>query len=86
MVFDEDFTHSLMYRNDPNMKPVSAGFVRQDQGKWIPYGKSDSLKLAPYCEDELLLTLFMTAGLSGNALQNYLMYLDIQKRKTTPRT
>jgi hypothetical protein len=84
VVFPEEFIHVKVAKavRSGTVSIRSAGFVYLDGDKWKVSDKvSESLRLGPDPGDELILHLFLRAGLVGLDLHNYMALLDIQARK-----
>jgi hypothetical protein len=82
MVFDDAVTHKDAVPRDFTGKVVGAGFVvKGKDGIWKTKDRSDSLNVGPRPEDSTILSLFLSEGMSGLDLQNYLMFLAFQAKK-----
>lgn len=82
VVFSDDLVHAQVAKGafPTGVTPSSAGFVHLRGKVALAYGKSDSLKLsAKVKEDSLVLTMFLTQGLSGLALSNLLLLAEFGK-------
>lgn len=90
VVFGDEMIHQLaalaLKKSNPRVDLISAGFVHFDQKEraWVVGSQqSDSLKLGPTPDDELVLNLFLGQGLAGLDLNNMIAFLAIQRMRST---